>query len=104
MSDRQKKLLKSDRICVGCGSTAPRAAGNDRQVHLTESGRHMLAISCTVYRRQKLRSTRNVNICEECFIHALAMGTRSKVPGKLFAALRERLTAVYNAMRAESNE
>ena len=48
-------------------------------------------------RKGELRATRNVTVCEECFVQALS---RSKVPGKVFAALRERLSAVYNSMRA----
>ena len=93
-ADRQKKLMKTVRTCTGCGSGAPQAG-------TTEAGHHMLSVSCTVYRKGELRATRNVTVCEECFVQALVMDSRSKVPGKVFAALRERLSAVYNPMRAE---
>lgn len=106
----QKQLMKRERVCVGCGETAVRA-GEDRGY--TPGGIKMLSLTCTIYRRPRnqkvgtsrtLRATSRVPICEECFVQSLMMGGKSKAAGKLFAAIREQLSATYNAMRKDSPE
>lgn len=98
MADRQRKLIRPERCCCCCGGAA-------KFNGLTPGGFQMIAITGLMYRRGTgkgtIKATKNVCICESCLVLALC-GSPGKQEGlKLFRALQERLTTLYNALRAD---
>ena len=96
------ELFPRQRVCVACERSTGVGKHNPREPNI-------VAISLVLYRRgtgkAQLKAAGKVHICERCLALAIAPSIFQTGEAKrLFAGLRERISARYSAMLEEEGK
>jgi hypothetical protein len=96
----EQSFFGKKRICASCNAER-------KEKDVTPGGPRIIGISFTIYRRgqgkKQLAGAGRVQICEECFVRAMASGGlfEGAEARRFLAAVRARLTARYTLMLEE---